>query len=164
MEALGFDKYLMEIFNREIAKPNGMIFNTGPTGSGKTTTLYAFLHQVNDAGNQNHHHRRPDRISPRRHRADAGHQKIIRLPKACAPRCARIRTSSWSARSAMLKSPRPPSSFAHRSPRLLDVAHQRRRRHLPAPHRHGRERGYFRRRRDDCDGTTPRAPFVPALP
>ena len=36
MEALGFDKYLMEIFNREIAKPNGMILNTGPTGSGKT--------------------------------------------------------------------------------------------------------------------------------
>jgi type II secretory ATPase GspE/PulE/Tfp pilus assembly ATPase PilB-like protein len=46
MEALGFDKYLMEIFNREIAKPNGMILNTGPTGSGKTTTLYAFLRQV----------------------------------------------------------------------------------------------------------------------
>jgi len=46
MEALGFDKYLMEIFNREIAKPNGMILNTGPTGSGKTTTLYAFLKRV----------------------------------------------------------------------------------------------------------------------
>jgi type II secretory ATPase GspE/PulE/Tfp pilus assembly ATPase PilB-like protein len=46
MEALGFDKYLMEIFEREIAKPNGMILNTGPTGSGKTTTLYAFLRQV----------------------------------------------------------------------------------------------------------------------
>ncbi|KKW17429.1 MAG: hypothetical protein UY58_C0003G0006 [Candidatus Magasanikbacteria bacterium GW2011_GWA2_50_22] len=46
MEQLGFDKYLMEIFNHEIAKPNGMILNTGPTGSGKTTTLYAFLRQV----------------------------------------------------------------------------------------------------------------------
>jgi type IV pilus assembly protein PilB len=46
MEALGFDKYLMEIFNHEIAKPNGMILNTGPTGSGKTTTLYAFLGKV----------------------------------------------------------------------------------------------------------------------
>ncbi len=50
MEALGFDKYLMEIFNREIAKPNGMILNTGPTGSGKTTTLYAFLRQVANPG------------------------------------------------------------------------------------------------------------------
>ena len=46
MEVLGFDKYLMEIFNREIEKPNGMILNTGPTGSGKTTTLYAFLRKV----------------------------------------------------------------------------------------------------------------------
>jgi len=50
MEALGFDKYLMEIFNREVAKPNGMILNTGPTGSGKTTTLYAFLRQVHNPG------------------------------------------------------------------------------------------------------------------
>lgn len=50
MEALGFDKYLMEIFNKEIAKPNGMILNTGPTGSGKTTTLYAFLRKVHDPG------------------------------------------------------------------------------------------------------------------
>ncbi len=48
LEALGFDKYLMEIFDREIAKPNGMILNTGPTGSGKTTTLYAFLNKVQD--------------------------------------------------------------------------------------------------------------------
>jgi type IV pilus assembly protein PilB len=46
MEALGFDKYLMEIFANEIRKPNGMILNTGPTGSGKTTTLYAFLRAV----------------------------------------------------------------------------------------------------------------------
>ncbi|MBI4080111.1 type II/IV secretion system protein [Candidatus Kaiserbacteria bacterium] len=50
MEALGFDKYLMEIFKMEIAKPNGMILNTGPTGSGKTTTLYAFLRQVHNPG------------------------------------------------------------------------------------------------------------------
>ncbi len=50
MEALGFDKYLIDIFEREIAKPNGLILNTGPTGSGKTTTLYAFLRQVHNPG------------------------------------------------------------------------------------------------------------------
>jgi len=50
MEKLGFDKYLMEILDEEIAKPNGMILNTGPTGSGKTTTLYAFLRKVHDPG------------------------------------------------------------------------------------------------------------------
>ena len=50
MDVLGFDKYLVDIFDREIAKPNGMILNTGPTGSGKTTTLYAFLRKVHNPG------------------------------------------------------------------------------------------------------------------
>ncbi len=49
-EKLGFDSYLMKIFEAEIAKPNGLILNTGPTGSGKTTTLYAFLRRVHDPG------------------------------------------------------------------------------------------------------------------
>jgi type IV pilus assembly protein PilB len=31
---------------KELQKPNGMILNTGPTGSGKTTTLYAFLKKI----------------------------------------------------------------------------------------------------------------------
>jgi type II secretory ATPase GspE/PulE/Tfp pilus assembly ATPase PilB-like protein len=46
MQKLGFDDYFMSILNKEIHKPNGMILNTGPTGSGKTTTLYAFLSAV----------------------------------------------------------------------------------------------------------------------
>jgi type IV pilus assembly protein PilB len=46
LSELGFDSYLMDIFHEEIRKPNGMILNTGPTGSGKTTTLYAFLREV----------------------------------------------------------------------------------------------------------------------
>ncbi len=43
---LGFDEYILNIFKQEISKPNGMILNTGPTGSGKTTTLYAFLKYI----------------------------------------------------------------------------------------------------------------------
>ncbi|MBI2035374.1 MAG: type II/IV secretion system protein [Candidatus Liptonbacteria bacterium] len=35
------------IINEELGRPNGMLLNTGPTGSGKTTTLYAFIMQVN---------------------------------------------------------------------------------------------------------------------
>jgi len=38
------------VIRNELAKPNGMIITTGPTGSGKTTTLYAFLNQLNEPG------------------------------------------------------------------------------------------------------------------
>jgi len=43
LEALGLRKDLYQVFLKEIQKPNGMIIITGPTGSGKTTSLYAFL-------------------------------------------------------------------------------------------------------------------------
>jgi len=46
LTALGLREDLLEIFEKEIKKPNGMIIVTGPTGSGKTTTLYAFLKKV----------------------------------------------------------------------------------------------------------------------
>lgn len=46
MEELGIEKKLFAILEKEIRKPNGMILNTGPTGSGKTTTLYGFLKKV----------------------------------------------------------------------------------------------------------------------
>lgn len=47
IDAVGMDEHLKKMFLYEIGKPNGMILNTGPTGSGKTTTLYAFLNKVN---------------------------------------------------------------------------------------------------------------------
>ena len=47
VEALGLREDLSKIFNKEIKKPNGMILVTGPTGSGKTTTLYAILKKLN---------------------------------------------------------------------------------------------------------------------
>ena len=46
LESLGLRPDLFSIFKREIKKPNGMIIITGPTGSGKTTTLYAFLKKI----------------------------------------------------------------------------------------------------------------------
>lgn len=46
LKDLGLRKDLLELFKKEIKKPNGMIIVTGPTGSGKTTTLYAFLKEV----------------------------------------------------------------------------------------------------------------------
>lgn len=46
LDSLGLRKDLYEIFSKEIQKPNGMVVVTGPTGSGKTTTLYAFLMKI----------------------------------------------------------------------------------------------------------------------
>jgi len=46
IEKLGLRKDLLDIVTKEIKKPNGMIMVTGPTGSGKTTTLYAFLKKI----------------------------------------------------------------------------------------------------------------------
>jgi type IV pilus assembly protein PilB len=47
MQALGFDGHDRERFQRVIARPNGIVLVTGPTGSGKTTTLYAALQDLN---------------------------------------------------------------------------------------------------------------------
>lgn len=49
-EKLGIEPKIFKILEREIAKPNGMILTTGPTGSGKTTTLYSFLKKIYDPG------------------------------------------------------------------------------------------------------------------
>lgn len=46
LDELGLREDLYKIFQKEILKPNGMIIVTGPTGSGKTTTLYAFLKKI----------------------------------------------------------------------------------------------------------------------
>jgi len=45
---LGLRADNLELVNKQLARPNGLILNTGPTGSGKTTTLYAFLRTIND--------------------------------------------------------------------------------------------------------------------
>src|SRR3989344_63665 len=50
LDKLGMSPELLEIMRKEIQKPNGMILNTGPTGSGKTTTLYTFLQESNEPG------------------------------------------------------------------------------------------------------------------
>ena len=44
---LGFDQRSLEQFSKAIHAPHGMILITGPTGSGKTTTLYSAIHTIN---------------------------------------------------------------------------------------------------------------------
>jgi general secretion pathway protein E len=50
MDALGFPGTILQQFHEMISKPHGMILVTGPTGSGKTTTLYGALQKINDPG------------------------------------------------------------------------------------------------------------------
>ncbi|MGD0259285.1 MAG: GspE/PulE family protein [Verrucomicrobiota bacterium] len=47
IESLGFPKYLYDYVVEAIQRPNGIIIATGPTGCGKTTTLYSCLRRVN---------------------------------------------------------------------------------------------------------------------
>jgi general secretion pathway protein E len=47
LEQLGFPTNTLSSFNTLITKPNGIILVTGPTGSGKTTTLYGALDKIN---------------------------------------------------------------------------------------------------------------------
>ncbi|MBI1993548.1 MAG: type II secretion system ATPase GspE [Deltaproteobacteria bacterium] len=50
LESLGFPPAVLQRFSEMISKPHGMILVTGPTGSGKTTTLYGALQKINDPG------------------------------------------------------------------------------------------------------------------
>lgn len=45
---LGLRPDNLALVKKQLERPNGLILNTGPTGSGKTTTLYAFLRSMND--------------------------------------------------------------------------------------------------------------------
>jgi general secretion pathway protein E/type IV pilus assembly protein PilB len=49
MEQLGMDTREIECFERVLQMPHGIILVTGPTGSGKTSTLYTALHEINDS-------------------------------------------------------------------------------------------------------------------
>jgi type II secretory ATPase GspE/PulE/Tfp pilus assembly ATPase PilB-like protein len=50
MDKLGLNAILKRVISKELQRPNGMIVTTGPTGSGKTTALYAFLQEVHEPG------------------------------------------------------------------------------------------------------------------
>ena len=48
LNKVGMDQPTMKLFREVIGKPNGIVLVTGPTGSGKTTTLYSALSELND--------------------------------------------------------------------------------------------------------------------
>ena len=48
LDKLGFNERSINLLKKLIYRPEGMVILTGPTGSGKTTTLYTLLHSIND--------------------------------------------------------------------------------------------------------------------
>ncbi len=48
IDELGLKENVLQVLKREVQRPNGLILNTGPTGSGKTTTLYSCLNHLNN--------------------------------------------------------------------------------------------------------------------
>ncbi len=50
MERVNLNPHIQAVLERQLKKPNGLIITTGPTGSGKTTALYAFLQEVHTEG------------------------------------------------------------------------------------------------------------------
>ena len=75
LRELGFSPVALERHIRLLRSPFGMVLVSGPTGSGKTTTLYASINQLNQTRAQDHHDRRPDRVPVRRHQPDPGERE-----------------------------------------------------------------------------------------
>ena len=106
MTQLGFDAEALARFERAIRKPWGMVLVTGPTGSGKTNTLYSALAQLNQPGVNIMTAEDPVEFNlPGINQVQVREQHRPDVRRArCARSCGRTRTSSSSARSA---TPRP---------------------------------------------------------
>lgn len=50
LDEVGMPENMLEVFRKLIQRPHGLILVTGPTGSGKTTTLYGALQELNEVG------------------------------------------------------------------------------------------------------------------
>jgi type II secretory ATPase GspE/PulE/Tfp pilus assembly ATPase PilB-like protein len=103
LDKLGFAPHEEAMIRDVIVKPHGIFLVTGPTGSGKSTSLYAFLSAINSV------HKRIITIEePVEYELKGINQIAVR------PEIGRTRTSSWSAKSAIWRRRKSPS--ARRSP------------------------------------------------
>ena len=92
-------------FKEAIDRPYGMVLVTGPTGSGKTTTLYSALSALNKTDDEHQHRRGPGRVQLRRHQPGAD---------------ARRHRPELRRRAAQLPPPGPRHHHGRRDPRLRD--------------------------------------------
>ena len=61
-QKLGLNDNAIKLYDELLAKPYGLILVVGPTGSGKTTTLYSMLNQLNSVEKKYINNRRSNRI------------------------------------------------------------------------------------------------------
>ncbi|MGC3957903.1 MAG: ATPase, T2SS/T4P/T4SS family [Verrucomicrobiota bacterium] len=116
MESLGFPKYVYDFVSEVIQRPNGIFVVTGPTGCGKTTTLYSCLRRVNTIDSKLLTAEDPvefdiEGIMQVAINEGVGHDL---QQSAALLSCVKTRTSSWSVKCATWKRRRSP--FKPRSP------------------------------------------------
>ena len=141
LDLLGIPESELKRFRKFIREPYGMVLVTGPTGSGKTTTLYAALSEIASPEAEDRHHRGPRRVPHPPHHPGPGEREEgphlrPRAPVDPPPR-SRHHHGRRGARpgDGDRSRSRPPD----RSPRLHDRARQQRvRRHRPLPAHGGR--------------------------
>ena len=94
LASLGLVGDNLERFEAALKAPEGGIVIVGPTGSGKSTTLYTTLELIKSPGAQGLHGRGPDRAQDRRHHPDRGQAgaSASRSRRRCARWCAPTRT------------------------------------------------------------------------
>ena len=139
MTRLGFEPESLARLERQIAKPWGMCLVTGPTGSGKTNTLYSSISEAEHDGHQHHDRGRPGRVQPPG-RQPGQRQGLDRPELRGRPA---LLPAPGSEHHPGRRNPRLRNrgnrrqGRAHRPPRAVDAAHQRRAEHDQPPDEHG---------------------------
>jgi len=104
MTKLGFEPESLKKFERNILKPYGMVLVTGPTGSGKTNTLYSSVATLNTVDTNIMTAEDPVEFQLAGiNQVQMKEQIGLNSPPRCARSSARIPTLFWSVRFAILK-------------------------------------------------------------
>ena len=133
LDVVGFSEADLVKFRRYIKEPYGMVLVTGPTGSGKTTTLYAALSEIKNDEDKIITIEDPVEYQIQGHHADSGERE---------------EGSDLRARAALHSAPRSGQDHGRRNPRPGDRAdrHQRRAHRTPGVHDRSRQQRVRRAR------------------
>ncbi len=139
MTKLGFEQQQLDVFKDCIHRPFGMVLVTGPTGSGKTTTLYSALAELNKISENISTAEDPVEFNLSGINQVQMHEDIgLELRRGAALVPAPGPRHHHGRRDPRLRDRRDrDQGGAHRPPRALDAAHQRRPEHREPAAQHG---------------------------